>query len=108
MVHFFGKNLNNKSLILSSLNKVYGLGNNLTILLLNDLGIGTNCRVKDLNQNLLVKILRWLEKNKILLDNVLSNKILFNINRLKALKNYKGLKHIYIPSLKNNNVNKKI
>ena len=79
MVYLFGKNLNNKSLALHGITKLYGLGSSIANIMFNDLCIGLNCRIKDLNQSLLVKILKWVEKNKVFVENILTNKITTNL-----------------------------
>jgi len=107
MVYLFGKNLNNKSLALYGVIRLYGLGFSIVQIMFNDLCIGLNCRIKDLNQSLLVKILKWVEKNKVFMENVLVNKINTNINRFKILKNRKSIKHSYNFSLKKLYVDKK-
>jgi len=108
MVYLFGKNLNNKSLALYNIAKLYGLGFFLVKLMFNDLCIGFNARMKELNQNLLVKIIKWVEKNKVFIENLLLNKLASSINRLKILKSFRGLKHSYRIYLKNSYVSKKV
>jgi len=108
MVYLFGKLLNNKSLALYSVIKLYGLGFYLVKIMFNDLCIGTNYRVKNLSQNLLIKLLKWVEKNKIFVETLLTNKIKNNINRLKGLKNYRGLQHSYDLFFKKVHASKKI
>jgi small subunit ribosomal protein S13 len=63
--------------------------------MLNDLNIGHNCRIKDLNQSNIIKIIKWVEKNKIVIESALSQKVTFDINKLKSNKTYRGLRHIY-------------
>ena len=63
--------------------------------MLNDLNIGYNCRTKDLNQSTIIKIIKWVEKNKIVIESALKQKIISDINKLKNIKSYRGLRHIY-------------
>nr|YP_010835023.1 ribosomal protein S13 [Cryptomonas gyropyrenoidosa]WFQ82698.1 ribosomal protein S13 [Cryptomonas gyropyrenoidosa] len=95
MTHLLGKDFNKNSIILHSLSKVFGLGKSLSKIMLNDLNIGNYCRFKDLNQNTFLKIVKWIEHNKILLDDVLKHKKLSDIDKLKSIKVYRGLRHIY-------------
>ena len=94
-MYILNVNLKACSKVSYSLTKLYGFGINLTYIMLNDLNIGTNCRVKDLNQSMVIKIIKWVEKHKILIESTLRQKITFDINKLKNIKTYRGLRHIY-------------
>ncbi len=95
MVYILGVNLNDNSKVIPNLAKIYGIGNNMVRVMLNELNVSSNCRVKDLTQNLLVKILKWVDKNKILVESSLKQKISSDISRLKSIKVYRGLRHAY-------------
>jgi small subunit ribosomal protein S13 len=95
MVYILNVNLKNSSKALYSLAKIYGFGLHLTYLMLNDLNIGFNCRIKDLSQTNIIKIIKWVERNKIVIESALKQKIIFDINKLKSIKTYRGLRHIY-------------
>ena len=93
MVFILGKNLKEHSKFSTSLINLYGIGFETSKTILNDLSIGLNIRVKDLKQENFIKILKWFEKNKILIENDLRHYIFSNINNLKLLKTYRGLRH---------------
>ncbi len=95
MVYILNVNLKGCSKVLYSLVKLYGFGIHLTCIMLNDLNIGHNCRIKDLNQSVIIKIIKWVEKNKIVIESALKQKVVFDINKLKYIKTYRGLRHIY-------------
>jgi small subunit ribosomal protein S13 len=95
MVYIFNVNLKGSSKVLYSLVKLYGFGIHLSLVILNDLNIGHNCRIKDLNQNTVIKIIKWVEKNRIMIESVLKQKVTSDINRLKHIKTYRGLRHVY-------------
>ena len=95
MVYILNVNLKGSSKVLYSLAKLYGFGIHLAYLMLNDLNIGYNCRTKDLNQSTIIKIIKWVEKNKIVIESALKQKIISDINKLKNIKSYRGLRHIY-------------
>jgi small subunit ribosomal protein S13 len=95
MVYIFNVNLKGSSKVLYSLAKLYGFGIHLSLVILNDLNIGHNCRIKDLNQNTVIKIIKWVEKNKIIIESVLKQKVTSDINKLKHIKTYRGLRHVY-------------
>jgi small subunit ribosomal protein S13 len=95
MVYIFNVNFKGSSKVLYSLVKLYGFGIYLTLVMLNDLNIGHNCRIKDLNQNTVIRIIKWVEKNRIMIESVLKQKVISDINKLKHIKSYRGLRHIY-------------
>ena len=95
MVQLLGTNLKNNYKVLDGFSKLYGLGKHTTKLMLNDLNIGCDFRIKDLNQNAFVKIIKWIEKNQIIVENTLRQKIALNIDKLKSIKTYRGLRHSY-------------
>jgi small subunit ribosomal protein S13 len=51
--------------------------------------------MKDLNQGTIIKIIKWVEKNKIVIESALKQKTILDINKLKYIKIYRGLRHIY-------------
>lgn len=95
MVYILNVNLKSSSKVLHSLAKLYGFGIHLSNLMLNDLNIGYDCRIKDLNHNTIIKIIKWIEKNKIIIESALKQKIVLDINKLKYIKTYRGLRHVY-------------
>jgi len=95
MVYILNLNFKGSSKILYSLTKFYGLGLNLVTIMLNDLNIGLDCKGKDLNQESIVKIVKWIDKNKIVIEGSLKQKVSFDVNKQKYIKTYRGLRHIY-------------
>ena len=95
MVYILNVNLKGSSKVSHSLAKLYGFGIHLSNLMTNDLNIGYNCRIKDLNQSTIVRIIKWVEKNKIIIESALKQKIVLDINKHKYIKTYRGLRHIY-------------
>ena len=95
MVYILNVNLKGSSKVLHSISRLYGFGIHLSNLMLNDLNIGYNCRIKDLNHTTVIKIIKWVEKNKIVIESSLKQKITLDINKLKHIKTYRGLRHIY-------------
>jgi len=95
MVYILNVNLKGSSQVSHSISKLYGFGIYLSNLMLNDLNIGYNCRIKDLNHTTVIKIIKWVEKNKIVIESSLKQKITLDINKLKYIKTYRGLRHIY-------------
>lgn len=95
MVYILGVNLNNNSKAKYAIQRIYGIGYFIALIIFNDLNLGHNLRIRDLTQNILVKILKWVDKNKLLVESSLKQKIALDINKLKSIKLYRGLRHAY-------------
>jgi len=95
MVYILGVNLNNNSKAKYAIQRIYGIGYFIALIMFNDLNLGHNLRIRDLTQNILVKILKWVDKNKLLVESSLKQKIALDINKLKSIKLYRGLRHAY-------------
>ena len=93
MVQLLGTNLKNNYKVINGFSKLFGVGKHTTILMLNDLNIGYNFRIKDLTQSTFVKVIKWIEKNQIIVESALKQKINNNISKLKSVKSYRGLRH---------------
>lgn len=88
MVYILGLFLKNKFNVLFSINKLFGIGKHIAQLILNDLNISFNFRVKNLTQNITIRILKWIDSNKILIKNSLKQKILSSNKLLKSYKKF--------------------
>jgi len=95
MVYILGVNLNNNSKAKYAIQRIYGIGYFIALIMFNDLNLGHSLRIRDLTQNILVKILKWVDKNKLLVESSLKQKIALDINKLKSIKLYRGLRHAY-------------
>lgn len=87
MIYILSVYLQNDLNIIQGLKKLFGLGFHIARLIINDLNIGFCSRIKDLNQNIVIKILKWIELNKVFVETSLKQKIMFDIANLKRLKN---------------------
>ena len=94
MVQIFGKILNNKKQVHFALKDISGLKIYLIKNICNELNIGLDCKVSDLSQFYIIKLLKLLEKNKILVETLLKKDIHSDIKRLVEIKSHKGLKFI--------------
>jgi len=95
MVQLLGTNLKNNYKVVDGFSKLYGLGKYTTRVMLNDLNIGIDFRIKDLTQNVFVKVIKWIEKHQIIVETSLKQKIIMNVDKLKSIKAYRGLRHSY-------------
>jgi len=89
MPYILGVYLSNNLNAIYGITKIYGIGFYITKLIFNDLNISYNSRVKDLTQTILVKIFRWIDTNKILIESSLKHKL--KKSRLRMFKLYKRL-----------------
>ena len=60
----------------------------------NELNIGSDCRINDLSQAYIIRLLKLLEKKNLLIETSLKKEIQSNIKRLVEIKSYRGLKSI--------------
>jgi len=99
MVQILGKMLNNKKQVHDALKNIYGLKTYQIKDFCNNLNIGFDCRISDLSQLYVIKLLRLVEKKNILVETSLKKDIHFNIRRLIEIKSHRGLKFIRKRSL---------
>lgn len=96
MVHILGVDLKNNTKVILGISKLYGLGLFIAKLMFNELNISFDFRIKNMTQNIYIKILKWLEINKLIVENNLKQKTNLDIERLKSIKTYRGMRHIYM------------
>jgi len=94
MVQIFGKMLNNKKQVHAALKNIYGLKTYQIKDFCNDLNIGFDCKISDLSQPYIIRLLRLAEKKNILIETMLKKDIHSNIKRLIEIKSHRGLKFI--------------
>lgn len=83
-------NKNKKNSVYSSLKIIYGVNFSVMKKILAINGLNVNYKIGDLDINFLSKI-----KNQLIFFYDLEkNKIIKNVNKLKKIKNYKGMRHI--------------
>lgn len=93
MPRIIGIDIPNDKKIRISLRYIYGLGPVNTMRLLEAVGIDPERRARDLNEEEITRINGELEKNY-LVEGQLRRTIKSNIDRLKAIRCYRGLRHI--------------
>lgn len=94
MVQIFGKILSNKKKVNVELKNISGLNNHQIKNVCNELNIGSDCRINDLSQAYIIRLLKLLEKKNLLVETSLKKEIQSNIKRLVEIKSYRGLKSI--------------
>jgi small subunit ribosomal protein S13 len=95
MVYILGINLKNSKLVHIALSKLYGIGKYQSKLILNNLNIGIDCHLSDLNQSHLYLLLKQIENQNLILEIDLRKQKHETISILIQIKSYKGIRHIF-------------
>ena len=94
MVQIFGKVLSNKKRVSVALENISGLNNYQIEKVCNELNIGLDCKITDLSQSHVIRLLKLLEKNNLLIETSLKKDIQANSKRLIEIKSHRGLKFV--------------
>jgi small subunit ribosomal protein S13 len=92
MIQIYGATLNNKKQLSSALKGLVGLNTFRIINVCNELGLGLDCKVLDVSQYHVLKLLRFLENNEILVEISLKRRNELAVKRLIDIKSYRGLR----------------
>jgi small subunit ribosomal protein S13 len=95
MVYILSVNLKNNKRVCFELAKLYGIGSYQAIQLCNQLNIGLDCCLKDLNQAYLYALLKQIENQNIIVDTALQEQRKKAISELIEIKSYRGVRHIF-------------
>jgi len=90
MVYIFGTKMSNKLKIKNALTKVFGLGLNQSMYILNKLGLTDKVHLFELNKNQKLKFINLLETAPLVLKLDLKRQKKNYLNRLVKIKSYKG------------------
>ncbi|MEY3435287.1 MAG: Ribosomal protein [Pseudomonadota bacterium] len=94
MVQIFGKILSNKKKVNVELKNISGLNNHQIKNICNELNIGLDCRINDLSQAYIIRLLKLFEKKNLLIETSLKKEVQLNIKRLIEIKSHRGLNSI--------------
>ena len=94
MVQLFGKMLNNRKQVHVSLKNISGLNDHQIKSICNELNIGLDCKITDLSQSYIIRLLKLLEKKNLLIETSLKSDVQLNMKRLIDIKSYRGLKFV--------------
>ena len=94
MVQIFGKILSNKKKVNVALQNISGLNNCQITNHCNELNVGLDCKITDLSQSHIIKLLKLLEKKNLLIETSLRKDIQTNTKRLIDIKSHRGLKFV--------------
>ncbi|MEZ5963353.1 MAG: 30S ribosomal protein S13 [Planctomycetota bacterium] len=92
MPRIIGVDIPNEKKIEVSLTYLYGVGPALSSRILDELGIRPDTRAKDLSDDDIARLAAHIEKNYGV-EGSLRRQIIQNINRLKEISCYRGLRH---------------
>ncbi len=92
MARIAGINIPDKKRIEIALTYIYGVGKARSNLILRELGIDKNIKVKDITEKQLNDIKIFLDKN-FKIEGDLKREVLSNIKRLKEITSYRGSRH---------------
>ena len=92
MARIAGVNLPNDKKVAFGLTYIYGIGYSRAAYILNQTGIDTEKRIKDLDEQEINKLKELIEKN-FKVEGDLKREILMNIKRLKEINSYRGSRH---------------
>lgn len=92
-MRLFGINIPDEKRVEISLTYVYGIGPTTAKRVIADTGVDGNKRTRDLNSDEVNKLRTWIEKNATI-EGELRQVIRRNVQRLKELQVYRGLRHM--------------
>jgi small subunit ribosomal protein S13 len=93
MARISGVDLPNEKRVEIGLTYIYGIGRASANKILAATGINPDTRVKDLNENDIASIRKYLEANFVV-EGELRKDVALDIKRLKEIRCYRGLRHI--------------
>lgn len=94
MVQLFGKMLNNRKQVHVSLKNISGLNDHQIKSICNELNIGLDCKITDLSQSYIIRLLKLLETKNLLIETSLKSDVQLNMKRLIDIKSHRGLKFV--------------
>jgi small subunit ribosomal protein S13 len=92
-MRFLGINIPDNKRVEIALTYIYGIGNALSKKALLEAGVDLNKRAKDLTPEEINKLKTWIENN-CKIEGALRQEIRQNINRLKEINSYRGIRHM--------------
>ena len=93
MARIAGVDIPNDKRVVVSLTYIYGIGASLAEKILSDVNISVDTRVKDLSENDVASIRKYIDANYTV-EGELRRDVAMDIKRLKEIRCYRGLRHI--------------
>lgn len=85
--------LKNKSIFLG-LRKILGIGKKNSVFFSKKIGCSINCKINQLSEEQIFKLLKFIDKSKILTNDDLKKYQLFVFKKLILIKSYRGLRRL--------------
>ena len=92
MARIAGVNIPDAKRVEIALTYIYGIGPAISRRILEVTGISVDIRVKDLTEPDIIKLREYIDKN-LRVEGDLQREVSLNINRLKEINSYRGLRH---------------
>ncbi len=93
MARISGVDLPNEKRVEVALTYIYGIGNTSAKKILKETGINPDTRVKDLSENDIASIRKYIEANFVV-EGEKRKDVAMSIKRLKEIRCYRGLRHL--------------
>ena len=94
MVYIFETEISNKTPIIYSLQKIFGLGYKTSYKICKKLGFSNNLKINDLSKEQIFLLIREIDQSSILINNDLKKKNYTLLKTLIEIKSYKGLRRL--------------
>lgn len=92
MPRLLGVDIPNDKRLVIALTYIYGVGNNVAAKIVGELSMNPDVRAKDLSDEEVAKLASHIESHYVV-EGALRRQLLANINRLKDISCYRGLRH---------------
>ena len=92
MARIAGVDLPREKRVEIGLTYIYGIGQETSNKILQEVGINPNTRVKDLDENDVAKLRQYIDKN-LRVEGELRKEVSMNIKRLSEIGSYRGIRH---------------
>ncbi|MDZ4742439.1 MAG: 30S ribosomal protein S13 [Verrucomicrobiota bacterium] len=93
MPRILGIDIPNEKRIEISLTYIYGIGLSRSQMILEEAGIDSNIRAKDLSDEQIGKVINAIKKNNFIVEGDLRRELQQNLKRLQAINCYRGIRH---------------
>lgn len=93
MPRILGIDIPNEKRIEISLTYIYGIGLSRSQMILEEAGIDSNLRAKDLSDEQIGKVINAIKKNNFVVEGDLRRELQQNLKRLQAINCYRGIRH---------------
>lgn len=94
MIYLLETNLPENKSVLIALTYVYGINKKSATIICRKLGISNNLKIKDLDEEQLIEIIKVIDSSKLIINNELKKIRSLNLKKLISIKSYRGLRRL--------------